>query len=76
MIPEYKRDRKRPLDMEQLSEEMSEIAEMIAMQNTWTQYEQAPDFSEIPMEYQKMIPQNVREGKEDPRTYNIWLTKQ
>ena len=76
MIPEYKRDRKKPLDFEQLSEEMPDIADMIANQNTWPQYEQAPDFSDIPLEYQKMIPQNAREGKDDPRTYNMWLTKQ
>lgn len=75
MIPEYKRDRKKPLDFEQLSEEMPEIAEMIMNQNTWSQYEQAPSFEDIPSEYQKLIPQNVREGKEDLRTYNIWLTK-
>lgn len=76
MIPEYKRDRRRPLDIEQLMEEMPQIAEQIMAHNTWSQYEQAPDFSEIPMEYQKMIPENVRNQKEDTRTYNIWLTKQ
>ena len=76
MIPEYKRDRRRSLDIEQLMEEMPQVAEQIMAQNTWAQYEQAPDFSEIPLEYQKMIPENARNQKEDTRTYNIWLTKQ
>lgn len=76
MIPEYKRDRKKPFDFEQLHEEMPEIAEQIMAQNTWSQYEQAPDLSDIPLEYQKMIPENIRTQKEDLRTYNIWLTKQ
>lgn len=76
MIPEYKRDRQKPFDFEQLQEEMPQIADLIIAQNTWAQYEQAPDFTDIPLEYQKMLPDNIRNQKEDLRTYNIWLTKQ
>lgn len=76
MIPEYKRDTVKPLDFEKLSEEMPDIANLIASQDTWSQFEQLPDLSDIPAEYQKMIPQNVRDGKEDTRVYNMWLTKQ
>ena len=57
MIPEYKRDKKVPLDMETVLESMPEIANMIAQQSTWNAYEQAPDFSDIPVEFQPMIPQ-------------------
>jgi len=77
MIPEYKRDKKVPIDFEAALEGMPEIANIIAQQSTWDEYEHAePDFSEIPTEYQSMIPDNVRKQKEDLRTYNIWLTKQ
>jgi hypothetical protein len=54
---------------------MPEIANAIGNINVWKQYEQAPDFSEIPEEYQSMIPDNAKKQQEDTRTYNIWLTK-
>jgi hypothetical protein len=75
MIPEYSRKRRLPLDIEEATEGMPEIANAIANTNVWKQYEQAPDFSEIPEEYQSMIPDNAKTQKEDTRTYNIWLTK-
>jgi len=76
MIPEYKRDKKTPLNMEEVLEGMPDVANLIAMQSQWDEYEQVPDFSDIPQEFQGMIPDNVRKQKEDLRTYNIWLTKQ
>lgn len=76
MIPEYKRDKKTPLNMEEVLEGMPDVVNLIAMQSQWDEYEQAPDFSDIPQEFQGMIPDNVRKQKEDLRTYNIWLTKQ
>lgn len=76
MIPEYSRKKKLPVDIEEATEDMPEIAAAIASLSTWSQYEQAPNFSEIPEDYQNMIPDNVRNQKEDTKIYNIWLTKQ
>ena len=76
MIPEYKRDKNRPIDLEDVLTGMPEITNLIAQQSSWTEYEQEPDLSIIPEEFQKMIPENIRKQKEDLRTYNIWLTKQ
>ena len=76
MIPEYKRDRKHGFNVQEALEGMPEMAELIARQNTWDEFEQKPDFSEIPAEYQGMIPDNIRNQKEDERIYNMWLTKQ
>jgi hypothetical protein len=75
MIPEYKHDKERPIDLEAALEGMPEIAAQIAQQTAWSQYEQEPDLSEIPEEYQKFIPDNVRKQKEDTRIFNMWLTK-
>lgn len=75
MIPEYKHDKDKPIDFETVLEGMPEIAQQIAQQSTWAQYEQAPDLSDIPEEYQKFIPDNIRKQQEDTRIYNIWLTK-
>lgn len=75
MMPEYSRKRRLPLDIEEVTEGMPEIANAIGNINVWKQYEQAPDFSEIPEEYQSMIPDNAKKQQEDTRTYNIWLTK-
>ena len=74
-IPEYKHDKDKPIDFETALEGMPEIAQQIAQQSTWAQYEQAPDLSDIPEEYQKFIPDNIRKQQEDTRIYNIWLTK-
>lgn len=76
MIPEYKRDRKHGFNVQEALEGMPEMAELIARQNTWDEFEQKPDFSEIPAEYQGMIPENIRNQKDDQRIYNMWLTKQ
>lgn len=75
MIPEYKHDKDKPIDFETALEGMPEIAQQIAQQTAWAQYEQAPDLSDIPEEYQKFIPDNIRKQQEDTRIYNIWLTK-
>lgn len=75
MIPEYKHDKNKPIDIESALEGMPEIAQQIAQQDAWSQYEQAPDLSDIPEEYQKLIPDNIRKQQEDTRIYNIWLTK-
>ena len=76
MIPEYKRDRKHGFNVQDALENMPEMAELIARQSTWDEFEQKPDFSDIPTEYQGMIPENIRNQKEDERIYNMWLTKQ
>lgn len=75
MIPEYKHDKNKPVDFEAAMEGMPEIANQIIQQNMWSQYERAPDLSDIPEEYQKMIPDNIRNQEEDTRIFNIWLTK-
>lgn len=76
MIPEYKRDRKFGFNIQEALEGMPDVVELIAKQSTWDEFEQKPDFSDIPTEYQGMIPENIRNQKEDTRIYNIWLTKQ
>lgn len=75
MIPEYTRKRTGFLDMEQLKEDMPEIVEAIEAQSVWEQYEQKPDFNDIPEEFKSMIPQNAYDLTEDNKVYNIWLTK-
>lgn len=75
MIPNYKHDSKYPVDMEEALAGMPEIARQIAATTEWSQYEQKPDLSEIPDQYQKMIPDNIRKNEEDTRIFNMWLTK-
>ena len=76
MIPEYRRDRKHGFNVQDALENMPEVSELIARQSAWDQFEQKPDFSDIPAEYQGMIPDNIRSQREDERIYNMWLTKQ
>ena len=76
MIPEYRRDRKHGFNVQDALENMPEVSELIARQSAWDEFEQKPDFSDIPGEYQGMIPDNIRSQREDERIYNMWLTKQ
>ena len=76
MIPEYRRDRKHGFNVQDALEKMPEVSELIARQSAWDEFEQKPDFSDIPAEYQGMIPDNIRNQREDERIYNMWLTKQ
>lgn len=76
MIPEYRRDRKHGFNVQNALENMPEVSELIARQSAWDEFEQKPDFSDIPAEYQGMIPDNIRSQREDERIYNMWLTKQ
>lgn len=76
MIPEYRRDRKHGFNVQDALENMPEVSELIVRQSAWDEFEQKPDFSDIPAEYQGMIPDNIRSQREDERIYNIWLTKQ
>ena len=76
MIPEYRRDRKHGSNVQDALENMPEVSELIARQSAWDEFEQKPDFSDIPAEYQGMIPDNIRSQREDERIYNMWLTKQ
>lgn len=76
MIPEYRRDRKHGFNVQDALENMPEVSELIARQSAWNEFEQKPDFSDIPAEYQGMIPDNIRSQREDERIYNMWLTKQ
>lgn len=75
MIPSYKHDGKFSIDLEETLADMPEIAKQIAMTTEWSQYEQKADLSEIPEQYQKMIPDNIRKNEEDTRIFNMWLTK-
>lgn len=75
MIPEYRRDRKHGFNVQDALENMPEVSELIARQSAWDEFEQKPDFSDIPAEYQGMIPDNIRSQREDERIYNMWLTK-
>ena len=43
--------------------------------NKWKEFEQLPNLSMIPMEYQNMIPENIRKNEEDNRVQHIMLTK-
>lgn len=76
MIPEYRRDRKHGFNVQDALENMPEVSELIARQSAWDEFEQKPNFSDIPAEYQGMIPDNIRSQREDERIYNMWLTKQ
>lgn len=76
MIPEYRRDRKHGFNVQDALENIPEVSELIARQSAWDEFEQKPDFSDIPAEYQGMIPDNIRSQREDERIYNMWLTKQ
>lgn len=76
MISEYRRDRKHGFNVQDALENMPEVSELIARQSAWDEFEQKPDFSDIPAEYQGMIPDNIRSQREDERIYNMWLTKQ
>lgn len=76
MIPEYRRDRKHGFNVQDALENMPGVSELIARQSAWDEFEQKPDFSDIPAEYQGMIPDNIRSQREDERIYNMWLTKQ
>lgn len=76
MIPEYRRDRKHGFNVQDALENMPEVSELIVRQSAWDEFEQKPDFSDIPAEYQGMIPDNIRSQREDERIYNMWLTKQ
>ena len=76
MIPEYRRDRKHGFNVQDALENMPEVSALIARQSAWDEFEQKPDFSDIPAEYQGMIPDNIRSQREDERIYNMWLTKQ
>ena len=75
MIPNYKHDGKYPIDMEEVLAGMPEIAQQIVATTEWSQYEQKPDLSDIPEQFQKMIPDNIRKNEEDTRIFNMWLTK-
>lgn len=75
MIHSYTRPKKKAIDWEELQENNPDIYKLIMQQNNWAQYEQAPDLSEIPMEYQHMIPENIRKNQEDTRVQHIMLTK-
>ena len=75
MRPEYRRDRKHGFNVQDALENMPEVSELIARQSAWDEFEQKPDFSDIPAEYQGMIPDNIRSQREDERIYNMWLTK-
>lgn len=52
-----------------------EYAQMLQQQDNWSQYEQKPDLAGLPPEVVKMIPQDVRDGKEDDRIDAWMLTK-
>ena len=71
----YRRTKPRPIDFDQIAEDMPEIYKAIMNQATWRQYEQLPDLSEIPSEFQHMIPENIRKNQEDTRIQHIMLTK-
>ena len=73
-IPKYKSNRR--LSWDEICDEFPDVARQIVSEDQWRQFEQKPDFSDIPSEYQGMIPENIRNQKEDTRIYNIWLTKQ
>ena len=75
MIPEYRRDRKHGFNVQDALENMPEVSELIARQSAWDEFEQKPDFSDIPAEYQGRIPDTIRSQREDERIYNMWLPK-
>lgn len=71
----YRRIKQKPIDFEELQETMPDVYNILVNQSQWAQYEQLPDLSDIPSEFQHMIPENIRKNQEDTRIQSIMLTK-
>lgn len=69
IIPQYKADHS--FTYWDVVNKFPEYAAML-QSDTWAQYEQKPDLSNLPPEVVKMIPQTVRDGKEDSRI-DAWI---
>lgn len=75
-MKEYRRLKNKAFDFDDLLETNPELAKVISDNiDQWSMYEQLPDLSEIPAEYQHMIPENIRKNQEDTRIQHIMLTK-
>lgn len=73
---EYHRLHPKEVDWYDLQENNPELYDLIfGNVNKWKEFEQLPDLSMIPMEYQNMIPENIRKNEEDNRVQHIMLTK-
>ena len=73
---EYHRLHPKEVDWYDLQENNPELYDLIFVSmNKWKEFEQLPNLSMIPMEYQNMIPENIRKNEEDNRVQHIMLTK-
>lgn len=73
---EYYKLHPNEIDWYDLQENNPELYDLIyGSVNKWKEFEQLPDLSMIPMEYQHMIPENIRKNEEDNRVQHIMLTK-
>ena len=70
IIPNYTPERK--YGYWELRNTHPEWAELLDAQNQWAAYEQKPNFAGNPPEVLKLIPQTVRDGKEDDRI-DAWI---
>ena len=73
---EYHRLHPKEVDWYDLQENNPELYDLFfGSMNKWKEFEQLPNLSMIPMEYQNMIPENIRKNEEDNRVQHIMLTK-
>jgi|P1105metagenome_2_1110788.scaffolds.fasta_scaffold71902_2 hypothetical protein len=69
-IPDYQPARK--YGYWELRNTHPEWSQLLDQQNAWAQYEQKPNLAGLPPEVVKMIPQTVRDGKDDDRI-DAWI---
>jgi hypothetical protein len=58
-IPKYKSNRR--MSWEEICEEFPDVANQIAREDQWSQYERKPDFTEVDKSLMPWIPEKVRE---------------
>lgn len=72
-LPKYKSNHR--LTWDEICTDFPDIANQIAQENSWSQFEQKPDLSDVDTDLLKWIPEGVREGKSEERIDTIILTK-
>jgi hypothetical protein len=58
-IPKYKSNKH--LSWDEICQDFPEVANQIAQENSWAQFERKPDFSEVDNKTMQWIPEKVRE---------------
>lgn len=58
-IPKYKSNKR--LSWDEICQDFPEVANQIAQENTWAQFERKPDFFEVDSKTMQWVPEKVRE---------------